>query len=163
MRPVRRGFLQHLAKSLCLLLSLLSSVAFAALKITEIVAPGFGTLVGGPSGRQFVLNTDDTVTGADAADYLFGAISGELELDNKDQQGAINIVAENIITSGGLTVAQVLCSYDGGAQQACDGAGITGTSGPFKILKVGIDITTTITHGAADAPSVALDITVTFL
>jgi len=131
--------------------------------VTENVAPSFGTLLGGASGRQFILNTDDTVTGTDAADYLFGAVSGELELDNTGQQGAINIVAENISASGGLTVNQVLCSYDGGAQQACDGAGITVTSGPFKILKVGIDITTTIAHTAADSPSVTLDISVTFL
>ncbi len=163
MRPVRRGFLRHLTKSLCLLLSLLSSVAWAALTITENVAPSFGTLIGGASGRQFILNTDDTVTGTDAADYLFGAVSGELELDNKGSQGAINILADNISTSGGLTVTQVLCSYSGGLQQACDGAGITGTSGPNRILKVGIGITTNIAHSAADTPSVTLDISVTFL
>jgi len=163
MRPIRHAVLQRLTILLCLLLALLSSVAWAALRITENVAPSFGTLLGGASGRQFVLNTDGTVTGADAADYLFGAVSGELEIDNKGQQGAINIVAENISTSGGLTVNQVLCSYDGGAQQACDGAGITEISGPFKILKVGIDVTTTTVHTAADTPSVTLDISVTFL
>lgn len=163
MRPVRHGFWRHLTKSLCLILSLLSGVAWAALIITENVAPSFGTLVGGASGRQFILNTDDTVTGTDAADYLFGAVSGELVIDNKGQQGAINILADNVSTSGGLTVTQVLCSYRGGPQQACDGAGITGTSGPSKILKVGIAITTNVAHSATDTPSVTLDISVTFL
>ena len=163
MRPVRRGFLRHLTKSLCLIATLLSGVAYAAMTITENVSPSFGTLLGGASGRQFILNIDDTVTGADAADYLFGAVSGELELDNKGPQGAINILADNISTSGGLSVTQVLCSYRGGPQQACDGAGITANSGRKRILKVGIDITTTIVHSAADTPSVTLDISVIFL
>lgn len=155
--------MRHLTISICLLLALLSGATWAALQITENIAPSFGTLLGGASGRQFILNTHDTVTGADAADYLFGAVSGELEIDNTGQQGAINIVAENISTFGGLTVNQVLCSYDGGAQQACGGVGITVTSGPGKILKVGIDMTTTTVHTAADSPGITLDITVTFL
>lgn len=163
MGRVRRGYSRHLTRSLCLIATLLSGAAYAALTITENIAPSFGTVVGGISGRQFILNTDDTVTGADAADYLFGAVSGELDLDNKGQQGAINIVVDNISASGGLTVTQVLCSYRGGPQQACDGAGITETSGPRRILKVGIDITTNIAHSAADTPSVSLDISVIFL
>lgn len=163
MKPVKRGCLRHLTKSLCLIATLLSGVAYAALTITQNVTPSFGVLLGGASGRQFILNTDDTVTGADAADYLFGAVSGELELDNKGAQGAINILADNISASGGVTVTRILCSYRGGPQQACDGVGIAGSSGPGRILKVGIDFTTNIAHSAADTPSISLDISVTFL
>ncbi len=163
MRPVRRSCLRQLTRSLCIIATLLSGAAYAALTITENVAPSFGVLLGGATGRQFILNTDDTVTGADAADYLFGAVSGELELDNKGQQGAINILADNISASGGLTVTRILCSYRGGPQQACDGAGITEQSGRKRILKVGIDFTTNIAHSAADTPSVTLDISVIFL
>jgi hypothetical protein len=51
-------------------------VASAAFTMTEIVSPDLGTVLAGASGRQFILNTDETVSGADAGDYLFGAVSG---------------------------------------------------------------------------------------
>ena len=38
-------------------------VAFAAFTMTEVVMPSLGTLLGGASGRQFILNTDETVSG----------------------------------------------------------------------------------------------------
>jgi hypothetical protein len=52
--------------------------ASAAITITEQTTPTLGTLVGGASGRNFILNTDETVSGTDSADYLFGAVSGQL-------------------------------------------------------------------------------------
>ena len=53
-------------------------LAFAALTVTESTTPSLGTLLGGASGRNFILKTDDTVSGTNAADYLFGAVSGDL-------------------------------------------------------------------------------------
>lgn len=163
MSQAERSLVQCLTHAACLLLALQSATAFAALTVTENAAPGFGTLLSGAGGRQFILNTDDTVTGADAADYLFGATSGELLLHNTGKQGAINILAENISATGGLNVTQILCSYNGGAQQACDGTGITETSGRNIILKIGMEITTSAAHGGGDLASISLDISITFL
>ena len=53
---------------------------FAALTVTESTTPDLGTLLGGDSPRYFILNTDNTVSGTDAADYLFGAVSGDLTI-----------------------------------------------------------------------------------
>ncbi len=53
-------------------------VAFAAITVTEGTTPSLGTLLAGDTDRNFILNTDATVSGTDAADYLFGAVAGDL-------------------------------------------------------------------------------------
>ncbi len=165
MRFGHRGFALLLGGVLCLCAVLFSRGAASAppLVLTLVITPSFGVFLGGPSGRQFVLNTNDTVGGTDAGDHIRDAVSGELDVTRNGTPDPVNIVADNISTLGGLTVNQILCSYDGGAQQACDGAGITVTSGTNKVLRVGLDITTSQTHSATDSPTISMDITVSFI
>lgn len=164
-RLAHYGYLLRPAKLLCLALLTTPGAAFAqqGLSITENVAPDFGTLLGGASSRQFILNTDASISGTDSGDYLFGAAAGDLTVDRSGAPKNINIVAENITTSGGLTVAQVLCAYDGASQTACDSPGIDVQTGPNKTLLLGIDISTSQVHSGGDSASVTLDISVTFL
>ncbi len=146
---------------------------FAAFMMTEIVSPSFGTFFGGTSGRQFILNTDGTITGADASDYVTGAVGGELELDNNakkkgkkkgKKKASVNIVAENITTFGGLSVGGVLCKFQNDPQTTCSGPGINVTlRGRRSSLLLGVDVATTQIHGSGDTASVTFDITVTFL
>jgi hypothetical protein len=139
--------------------------AGAAITITEQTTPTLGTLVGGASGRNFILNTDETVSGTDSADYLFGAVSGNLSIKKTGGTDSANIVAENITTSGGVSVNAVPCKWDTDAQTTCDGSGInvTLTPGPNKTLMVGVDIDTSQVHSGGDAASVTYDITISIL
>lgn len=137
--------------------------AFAALTITESTSPTLGTLVGGPGGRNFILNTDDTVSGSDSADYLFGAVSGDLTVKKTGGPQSANIVADNITTSGGVSVNAVPCSYDGGSQANCTGSGINVTVLGNKSLLVGVDLDTTASHDSSDSPTVTYDINITLL
>ena len=139
------------------------NVAFAALSITEDVTPSLGTVLSGAGGRQFILNTDETVTGADAADYLFGAVSGQLRVRKTAGPASANIVAENITPSGGLTVNAVPCRWHTDAQTTCDGAGINVTVQGNRRLYVGVDITTSQVHNSGDTASVTYDIRITLL
>ena len=139
------------------------TITFAAFTVTEIATPSVGTVLSGASSRQFTLNTDDTVTGADAADYLFGAVHGELNLQKTQGPADVNIVAENIITSGGLTVNAIPCAWRTEAQTVCDGGGINRTVQGNRTLHVGVDFTTSQIHSGGDTASVSFDITVTFL
>lgn len=139
------------------------TITFSAFTVTEIVTPTVGTVLGGASSRQFALNTDDTVTGADAADYLFGALHGELQFNKTQGPAAVNIVAENITTSGGLTVNGIPCAWRSEAQTVCDGAGIDRTAQGNRTLHVGVDFTTSQIHSGGDTASVSFDITVNFL
>ena len=96
-------------------------------------------------------------------DYLFGAVSGQLRLNKTQGPADVNIVAENIMTTGGVTVNAVPCKWRNQAQTTCDGAGINVTVQGNRTLLVGVDITTSQVHSGGDTASVTFDITVTFL
>ncbi len=157
---------RHLRLSVILLGSaLLGSLetVFAALTITEKTTPTLGTLLSGPSGRNFILNTDQTVGGTNAADYMFGAVSGELTVKKTGGSQSANILADNFTTSGGVTVVAVPCKWDTDAQTNCDGAGINVTVGGTKALMVGINLNTSQIHTGDQSASVTYDITITLL
>ncbi len=138
-------------------------VAFAAFTMTETVTPSLGLVLSGASGRNFILNTDETVTGADAIDYISGAVSGQLALVETQGSARVNIVAENIVSSGGLTVNAIPCRYRNRPQTTCDGAGINVRVHQTRILYVGVNITTSQMHNSGDLASVTYDINVIFL
>jgi hypothetical protein len=99
-----------------------SETTLAQVTITELTTPDLGTLLGGASGRNFILNTDGSVSGTDAADYLFGAVTGQLDI--KGVSGMVNIVADNFSTTGGVSINAVPCKFQTDAQTTCDGSGI---------------------------------------
>jgi hypothetical protein len=166
---IRRVYFEYLLRpaKLLFLTWLICFAIVAAQEITENVAPDFGTMLSGASGRQFILNTDGSITGTDSGDYLFGAVAGDLTVHSnkkaKKGQPNMNIVAENITTAGGLTVGDVFCAYDGAAQTSCTGVGIDVLSGKNRTLLLGIDISTSQDHNGGDSASVSLDITVIIL
>jgi len=139
------------------------NVAFAAFTLTETVTPGLGMVFSGASGRQFILNTDETVSGANAADYISGAVSGQMTLVKSQGPADVNIVAENITTLGGLTVNAVPCRFHNDPQTTCDGAGINVRINKTQILYIGVDITTSLIHNSGDTASASYDINVIFL
>ena len=137
--------------------------AFAAITITETITPDLGTLLGGASGRNFILNTDETVSGTDSADYLFGAVTGQLGI--KGENATVNIVADNFSQTGGVTIMAVPCKFHTGSQTTCDGSGINVgiKKNQTRILYVGVDLDTTQIHSGGDSPTATYDITVTLL
>jgi hypothetical protein len=139
--------------------------AFAAITINEIVTPDLGTLLGGASGRNFILNTDGSVSGTDAADYLFGAVSGNLTVKKTAGSQSANIVADNFSTTGGVTINAVPCKWDTDTATTCDGSGInvTLTANTTKNLLVGVDLDTSQVHSGGDTPTATYDINVTLL
>ena len=138
-------------------------VSFAAFTMTEPVSPSLGTLLSGASLRQFILNTDETVSGPAAADYLFGAVSGQLSLIG--QNGNATVVADNFSGLGGVAINAVPCRYHTGTQTTCDTPGITVNvkKNLARTLYVGVDLTTSLTHNGGDTASVTYDITVNFI
>ncbi len=138
-------------------------IAFAALTVTEDIAPSLGTLVGGISGRNFILNTDATVSGTDAADYLFGAIAGSLTIKQTGGAASANIRADNFFSADGLNITGVPCKWHTDAATTCDGLGINITVQGSRTLLVGVDLNTDIEHFGGDSPTATYDITVTLL
>ncbi len=135
-------------------------VAFAALFVTEVVAPSLGTVFSGAIGRQFILNTDETVSGANAADYLCCAVSGQLEVKQTGGPASGTILADNITATPGVTVNAIPCRWHNDPQARCDLGGITAALQATRILYVGVDITTSQVHSDGQMASVTYDITV---
>jgi hypothetical protein len=138
-------------------------VTFAALTVTENIAPSLGTLLGGISGRNFILNTDATVSGTDAADYLFGAVAGSLTVKQTGGAASANILADNFFSADGLSITGVPCKWHTDAATTCDGSGINVTLQGPRTLLVGVDLKTDIGHSGGDSPTATYDITVTLL
>ncbi len=157
----RHSFLRRIFLP-CVLLTAPSTV-FAALTLTLVTTPSFGTIFSGASSRQFVLNTDDTITGANSSDYISGAVAGQFTIADDSSPATVTILVDNISTLGGLTVNQAVCKYNGGSQQSCDGAGMNVTSVSSATLKVGLDISTSTAHNGGDTASVSIDVSVAYL
>lgn len=150
--------------SLGILLFFASEAALAQITITEVNTPTLGILLAGASGRNFILNTDDTVSGTDAADYVTGADSGRLNISKTGSPQNATIVADNFSTTGGITINGVPCRWRNNAPQTCEGSGITKRirSNP-RPLWLGVDIDTTQVHSGGDTATATYDITVTLI
>ena len=148
--------------SFCLSLCLLALPSQATINLTQLTSPNFGLILSGASGRQFILNTSNAISGANAADHISSAVAGVITVTDDASPATIEILASNISSIGGLTVNQVLCSYGGGAQTQCDGSPLVETSSASSSLKIGVDVTTSQVHSGGDSASVTLDITVTY-
>ncbi len=137
--------------------------ATSSLTLTQSAEPRFGLIVSGSSGRQFVLNTNDTISGTHAGDHISGAMTGRFTMEDSNSPASVNIAVTVLGTFGGLTVNETLCSYGGGIQQSCGGSGFTVISAPSAVLKLGLDISTSAAHRGGDAASVTVELAVTYL
>lgn len=150
--------------SLGLVFLLLSAVVLAQATIVEQTTPTLGILVSGASGRNFILNTDDTVSGTDAADYITGADSGRLNISSGGGTKNATIVADNFTTSGGVTINAVPCRWRNQTPSTCEGSGITvRLRNAARPLWLGVDIDTTQAHSGGDTATASYDITVTII
>lgn len=136
-------------------------VVFAALTVTETTSPTLGVLLTGASGRNFILNTDETVSGTDSADYVSGAVTGQLSIKKTGGSQSANILADNFSATGNVSINAVPCRFDTGSQTTCDGSGINVTVQATKTLYVGVNINTTAAHTGGQTASATYDITVT--
>lgn len=137
--------------------------ATAALTLTRVASPSFGTVFSGASNRRLVLNTNGSISGSNASDYISGAAAGAFTVLDTSSPATISILVDNVSVVGGLTVNSVLCSYNGGTQQSCDGSGMSTTSASSASLKIGLDITTSTAHSGGDTASVNMDVSIAYL
>ena len=160
----QRWIVQLWKISLGLILLLACELTFAQVTITEVTTPALGSLLAGASGRDFVLNTDGSVSGADAADYMFGAQNGQVDISKSGSPQSATIVANNFSTTGGVTINAVPCRWRNETPTTCDGGGITKTiRSQARPLRLGVDIDTSQAHSGGDTASATYDIDVTLI
>lgn len=147
----RRQFLASVGAIAALLMVNVAHAAFenivaeaefvAPVTIVENNALQFGLLdVNLANLETIVIGTDDALT--DAGNNVLGGSQAAAELTVTATVGhTITILVDNINSGTGYALATFLCSYDGGADTACDGAGYTVTSVASGIIEVGATMT----------------------
>jgi len=143
----------------------MATAVFAGTPITfsSVVNPSFGDLLGGASGRNFILGTNGTISGANASDYLFGAVAGSVLITGSASQ-SVDILATNLTANGGVSIANVTCNYGGAGDQDCD-VGFTGLPPNLsgKTLLIGLEINTIQVLGDNVTASPSFDIVVNYI
>ena len=160
----QRWIVQFWKISLGLILLLASELTLAQITITEVNTPTLGILLSGDGGRNFILNTDNTVSGFDAADYVTGAARGRVNISKSGSPQDATIVADNFSTTGGVTINAVPCQWRNNTPTTCDSPGITKQirSNPRR-LRLGVNINTTQAHSGGDTATATYDINVTLI
>ena len=134
------------------------------LSLTSAVNPDLGKWATGTSGRDFVLNTDSSVGGTNAADYLGGATASTVTVVGS-AVNAIDIVANNFVANGGVAINNIPCKYGAAAETTCGGGGISAAAAPTTggtALLLGVDVVTTTPHVDGDTAAPTFDIVVSY-
>lgn len=144
--------------------SITASIRFVApITFTTVVNPSLGTLDAGTMGRNFVLGTDGTISGSDAAAYAGGASAGSIKIQGSEFQN-IDIIAQNLVADGGVSITTVSCDYGGAGSADCL-AGIAAAAAPTSAgttLLLGLGVTTTIAHSDGNSAAPTFDIIVSY-
>jgi hypothetical protein len=134
------------------------------LSFNAAVNPDLGAWSTGPSGRDLVLNTDSSVGGTNAADYIGGAAASTVTVVGS-AFNAIDIVANNFVANGGVSINNVPCKYGAAAATTCGGGGIPAAAAPTTggtALLLGVDVVTTSAHVDGDTAAPTFDIVVSY-
>ena len=141
-----------------------TSIRFVApIAFTTAVNPSLGTFDTGIGSRSFVLGTDGTISGTDAAAYTGGANAGSIVIQGSESQN-IDIIAQNLVADGGVNIAAVNCDYGGAGSTDCL-TGIASAAAPTTAgttLLLGLSVTTTIAHSDTINATPAFDIIVSY-
>lgn len=142
--------------------SVTAEVEFVApITITENNALQYGLLdVNMANAETVVVGTDDSVT--DAGSNVLGGTQAAADLTVAATAAqSITILVDNVSSGSGYALGTFLCSYDGGADTACDGGGMSATSVASAVLEIGATLTGdgTATVGAANG---SFDVTVSY-
>jgi len=125
--------------------------------------PELGNFEADPSGKNIVLETDGSISEANALAYEGGANAGSIEIHGSPSQ-KIDIVAQNMVGGGGVSVAKVICNYGDTGDTNC-GAGISAAAAAIDTgvtLLLGLDVNTATLHINEDSAVPTFDLIVSY-
>ena len=134
------------------------------LSFASATDPNMGDWYSGAASRGIGIDTTAAATGTNSADYVAGASVGSVDILGSASR-TISIVANNFANGGGkVDITGVPCSWNGGAETACDGAGITGasTTPVGHTLLLGVSATTNAVTVDGDTATPTFDIVVSY-
>jgi len=134
------------------------------LSFNTAVNPDMGDWLAGPTARDLQLLTTGAVAGTDSGDYIGGATVGSVNVVGS-AGATIDIVANNFVANGNVTIDNIPCKYGPAAATTCGGAGIVGAAAPTlagTALLLGVDVVTSALHTDGQTASPTFDVVVTY-
>lgn len=139
------------------------SVTFVdAITITEVNPLDFGLLDATMANAEtVVIDTADVVT--DANTNVVGGTQEAAEVTITATAGvAVTVLVNNVSNGTYYTLGTFVCTYNGGAESACDGGGQSNTSVASATVLVGATLTRNATAMVAGADDGSFDINMTY-
>ncbi len=134
------------------------------LSFNTAVNPDMGDWLAGAASRELKLFTTGAVGGTSASDYIGGATVGSVNIVGYGV-ATIDIVANNFVANGGVTIFDIPCKYGAAAATTCGSGGIVGAAAPTTggtALLLGVDVDTTAIHTDGQTASPTFDIVVSY-
>ncbi len=133
-----------------------------AITITEVNALDFGLLDAlMANGEAVVIDTADAVTDNDT--NVVGGTQEAAEVTITATSGvAVTVLVNNVTNGTHYTLGTFVCTYDGGGESACDGAGQGNTSVASATVLVGATLTRNAVAMTAGADNGSFDINMTY-
>jgi hypothetical protein len=133
-----------------------------AITITEVNALDFGLLDAlMANGETVAIDTADAVT--DASTNVVGGTQEAAEVTITATAGvAVTVLVNNVTNGTHYTLGTFVCTYDGGGESACDGAGQSNTSVASATVLVGATLTRNAVAMTAGADNGSFDINMTY-
>jgi hypothetical protein len=141
-----------------------SATFISPIAITVNTALNFGTVLTSIGQNEtLIVDTTAAVTGTGSASYLDSAAAGDASITGSDTQG-VDIILNNSAANGGVSLSLFTCSYDGGAESACDSTlSVAAPTSLGKTLLFGGTATfTAASYSDGDTASPSFDIVVTY-
>ena len=135
----------------------------APINLASTIDPNLGNYTAGAAGRNFIMGTDGSISGINADAYAGGANAGSVAIYGSAFNN-IDIVAQNIVNNGGVSITAISCNYGGAGSTDCL-AGISAAAAPTDagtILLLGLGVATTAAHVDGNSAAPAFDIVVTY-
>jgi len=127
------------------------------------VNPDMGDWLTGATGRDLQLLTTGSVAGTNSADYIGNAVVGSVNIVGS-ASAAVDIVANNFVANGNVTIDDIPCQYGAAAATLC-AAGIVAAAAPTlagTALLLGVDVVTSAIHTDGQQANPTFDIVVTY-
>lgn len=134
--------------------------------ITETVPASFGRLISGVATTYVLEPTDNLIPGAGGSSTGGTPTAGRYTISDSATGDAIDIVVNNPVANGGVTITAFDCQWNGGAQvdngTFCSFSTLPNPTSTGQELVVGFDIAVDGTQSSTEAANPAFDVSVLY-
>lgn len=133
--------------------------------ITETVSASFGRLISGVATTYVLEINDNLISGAGGSSTGGNPTAGHYTIMDSATGGAIDVVVNNPIANGGVTITAFDCQWNGAQVDNgafCSFNALANPTATGQVLVVGFDITVDGTQDTLDVANPSFDVSVVY-